>query len=426
MDLRATGTLTDVERAVLDRVDGDALLAAVQDLVAIPSLGGAETPAQEHMAALLERVGMRVDAWEIDVADVSRHPACSFEVERSTALGVVGSLGRGAGPRLVLDGHVDVVPVGDVSRWPYDPWRGEVVDGRMYGRGTADMKAGLLAGVFAVKAIADAGVELGGAVDVWSVVGEEDGALGTLATLLRGHRGDAAVIMEPTELTVAPAQAGALGFRVTVPGRAAHGCARREGVSAIEKFTDIHAALLDLEARRNARVTDELFADYELPIALSVGQIRGGDWASTVPESLEFTGRYGVAVGETADAAIAEFEAAVAEVASSDAWLSEHRPVVAWDGGQFDPVLTPPTSLVPVLASALPDAGGPAGRLRGITYGSDLRLLVNEGGMPGVLFGPGDARVAHRVDESVATADVVTAARALALTVLRFCGVVSA
>ncbi|HVE98537.1 MAG TPA: ArgE/DapE family deacylase [Mycobacteriales bacterium] len=412
-----------VEQQVLDFIDGDGLIAAVQDLIAVPSVGGAETAAQEHIAALLELVGMRLDAWEIDVDAVTRHPACSYEVDRSTALGVVGSYGGSAGPRLVLNGHIDVVPVGDPGRWTHDPWRGTTVGDRLYGRGSADMKAGLLAGVFAVKAIADAGVELAGAVDVWSVIGEEDGGMGTLATLLRGHTGDAAIVMEPTEMTVAAAQAGALGFRVTVPGLAAHGCVRREGVSAVEKFTEVHAALLELEARRNERVCDPMFADYELPVALSIGCVNAGDWASTVPESLVFTGRYGVAVGETLDEAVAEFEAAVAHVVARDPWLSRNPPVVEWSGGRFAPVLSPPTDLIPTLRDALPAAGGPPGRVRGITYGSDLRLLVDEGGIPGVLFGPGDVRVAHQTDEYVPVSDVVTTARALALTALRFCGV---
>src|SRR5690606_1891806 len=140
------------------------------------------------------------------------------------------------------------------------------------------------------------------------VIGEEDGGCGTLAAVERGYRADGAVVVEPTELKVAPAQAGALNFRITVPGAAAHGCVREEGVSAIKKFIPLHAALMELERERNQRARTDvelgrLFGRYALPYALCIGTLRAGEWASSVPESLVFEGRYGVAPGEDIAAA---------------------------------------------------------------------------------------------------------------------------
>jgi acetylornithine deacetylase len=203
------------------------------------------------------------------------------------------------------------------------------------------MKGGLCAALYAAKAIRDAGVRLRGRLYLQSVVGEEDGGTGTLAAVLRGYRAEGAVVVEPTEMIVAPAHAGALNFRVTVPGLAAHGAVREEGISAIENFFPLYRALLELERERNERAADPLFARYRMPYPICVGTVRGGSWASSVPESLSFEGRYGVAVGEEAGAARAQLEAALARAADADPWLREHPPVLEWWGGQFAPAATP-------------------------------------------------------------------------------------
>ncbi len=182
------------------------------------------------------------------------------------------------------------MPAGDESLWSHAPWRVTVAGGNAYGRGALDDKGGVVCAVHAARAIARAGIQLDGRLLVASVVGEEDGGTGTLGTILAGHTADAAIVVEPTSLALVPAQAGALNFRVTVDGSAAHGCVRDEGVSAIEKFELLHAALLSLEARRNARVTDPLFARYALPIPLNIGTLHAGEWPSSVPERLGVRG----------------------------------------------------------------------------------------------------------------------------------------
>jgi acetylornithine deacetylase len=418
--------MNSTERRVLDALDMDGLLAFLCELVAVKSLDGTpeENAAQELCAAQLRASGLDVAMWEIDFAALRRHPAFCWEVERARGLGVVGSLGADRGGRsLIYNGHVDVVPSGDPALWRYDPWRGTLADGRVYGRGALDMKGGLSCAIFAAKAIRDAGVALRGKLMVMPVIGEEDGGCGTLAAVARGYRADGAVVVEPTELKVAPAQAGALNFRVTVPGAAAHGCVREEGVSAIERFIPLYAALMALERERNERAKDPLYARYRLPYALCVGTLRAGEWASSVPESLVFEGRFGVAPGEDLAAARRELEAAVARAADADPWLRSHRPAVAWWGGQFAPARTPVEHpLVGTVAAAYADVSGAQPVFEGMTYGADMRLLANEGGIPTVLFGPGDVRNSHRPDEFVPVADLEAAARSLALTALRFCG----
>ncbi len=419
--------MDQTESLVLDAIDMDALLAYLCDLVAVRSLGGTpgESEAQEHVAAQLARCGLEVDRWEIDLAQTYAHPQCSWEVERSRALGVVGTLpGAGGGPSLIFNGHVDVVPAGDEANWSFPPWRGTVAGGRVYGRGALDMKGGLCCGIFAARAIRDAGVTLRGDLKIQSVIGEEDGGLGTLASILRGHVADAAIVVEPTELRVTPAQAGAHNFRLTVYGLSAHGCVREEGVSAIEKYYQLQQAILDLEHERNTRDAGPLFARYALPNAICIGTVRAGDWASSVAESLVAEGRYGIAVGEDPMAARRQLEAAVARAVAADPWLRAHPPRLEWWGGTFDPAATPTGHpIVSGVAGAFADATGASAVLEGMTYGADMRLLVNAGSVPTVLFGPGDVRRAHRPDEYVDVADLRAVTRTLALAALRFCGV---
>lgn len=415
--------LDPVEARVVGATDPEAAVSFLTELVSVRSLAGAERPAQEAVAAGMEQMGLRTDVWEIDFRELRRHPVYSADVEREDGLGVVGSTGGGEGPTLIMNAHVDVVPPGDPARWSHPPWRATRADGRVYGRGTADTKGGLAAALFAARALRDAGVELDGTLQIQSVIGEEDGGVGTLATLLRGHTGDAAVVLEPTRLAVAPSQAGALNFRIVVPGIAAHGALREEGVDPVEKFIHLFHHLRELEARRNRELRDPLYADHELPFALTMGKLRAGEWASNVPESLVCEGRLGVAPSEAPAGARRAFEETVANAASENGWLREHPPVVEWWGAQFAPARIPADHrLVGTLTTALRDVSGEEPEVRGMTYGADMRLLVNQGNVPSVIFGPGDIRDAHRPDESVAVSELALATRTLALAALRFCG----
>ncbi|HUW95804.1 MAG TPA: ArgE/DapE family deacylase [Anaerolineae bacterium] len=412
------------EERVLKAIDVQGMVDFLCGLIAVPSLVGDETAGQEYVAAQMERCGLDVDLWELNFEELSQHPAFSIEEERERGLDVVGVMGEDAGGRsLILNGHVDVVPPGDEKLWHYPPWQGSIDEGRIYGRGAADMKGGLCCAVFAAKALRDAGARLKGKLMVESVIGEEDGGVGTLAAVLRGYTADGAIVAEPTELIVAPVQAGAFNFRVTIPGKAAHGCVREEGVSPIEKFVPVHEALMELERERNERLQDPLYARYRLPHALCIGNIRAGTWASSVAESLVFEGRYGIAVDEDQDAARRSLEEAVAEAAQADPWLRDFPPVVEWWGGQFYPARTPVEHpLVQTIAGVFGDVIGADASLEGMTYGADMGLLVNVGHTPTVLFGPGDVRVAHRPDEYVPVRELQTAVRTLALAALRFCG----
>ena len=422
-----TVSLSAHERTVLDQLDPDALVESLVDLVRIPSVGGsdAEVEVQEHVADVLRDLEADVDRWDIDLDEMAADPWFpGAEVERTSAVGVVGTTAGDGAPGLVLCGHADVVPAGDVETWGgSDPFSAEIRDNALYGRGACDMKAGVAANLAVLRTIRDAGIRLERPLAVHSVIGEEDGGLGAFATLRRGHRGDACVITEPTSAQMVTATAGALTFRIEVIGRSAHGSMRREGVSAFEAFLPIHAALLELEAERNKQVDRAFVTD--LPYALSFGVVQAGEWSSNVPDKLVAEGRFGVQIDEDPRQARQVFEDVVAQVAARDPWLQEHRPLVTWPGGQFaSGWLDDHHPLVGETVEAVAAAGGVDAppNVAGV-YGSDLRLYTGIGGIPTLHYGPGDMRWAHAPSERVDLDELVQVTRSLLVLTLRRCGV---
>jgi acetylornithine deacetylase len=410
--------LTTAEQRVLDAVDENALVDTLRRLVAVPSVGGtaAESEIQHLVADRLEELGCDVDRWPIDLAEAAVAPdAPGQEVARTEAWGVVGALPgtEGGLPALVLAGHTDVVPAGDRAAWPADPFDPRLEGGAVHGRGTCDMKAGLAAALGALAAVRAAGLRLVRPIALHSVVGEEDGGLGAWATLARGHRGDACVIPEPTAGAVVTAHAGALTFRLEVTGRSSHAAYRDEGVSAVELFTEILADLRALEAARQAGA-DPRFGDTRYPYGISIGTVHAGDWASSVPGRLVAEGRFGVALGEP-----------VAAFCAGHPWLAGHPVRVTWTGGSFASGELPPGHpLVDEVRAAVRDVGGGFLPERALSAGTDLRLYA-AAGIPTLHWGPGDLRLAHGPVERVPVAEVVTAARAFALLVVRSAGVTS-
>ena len=347
------------------------MLSFLDELVSIPSLDGSpdELSVQEAVATKMAELGLVVDAWEIDFESLKQHPAYSAEVERPRGLGVVGRMGQRQGATLILNGHTDVVPAGELENWTVKPWRATVDwdANRVYGRGALDMKGALCCALFAAKAIRAAGIELRGELLIQSVIGEEDGGCGTLAAIERGYTADAAIVLEPTEMKIAPAQAGALNFRITIPGRAAHGALRYEGIDPLEKFLFIYQAILTYEQSRSQLDDHPLFAMYPVPYPICVGTIRGGVWASTVAESLTFEGRLGISVDEGVDDARRAFERLIERVAEADEWLKDHPPTVEWWGGQFAPAkISPGHPIVLTVNEAFEEIQGMPAEIQGM------------------------------------------------------------
>jgi acetylornithine deacetylase len=418
--------LSSVEERALAAVDPAAIVGELTDLLAIPSVGGADAEAdiQQVLAQRLDRLGMDVDLWGMDLPALAATPGFpGVEVERGEAWGVVGTRpGESDVPALVLQGHVDVVPAGDLAQWRSDPFEPAVVGGRVHGRGACDMKAGVVANLAAMTAIQKSGVRLRDGVALHLVIGEEDGGLGAFGTLARGHTGRACIITEPTSGTLITAAAGALTFTLEVQGKATHASTPYAGASAIDAYLALHWALAALQAERNA-VVEPLMREYPVPYPLVIGRLRAGDWSSSVPDLLVADGRLGLRSEEDPADARRQLEERIAEVSAQDPFLRDHPPVVRWSGGQFAgghlPAGDPLRDLVQQAHTDV--TGGPALRERGAPYGSDLRLYAAEG-VPTLHYGPGDVRLAHGPDEAVEIDEVVRVTEALVLSTLRACG----
>jgi acetylornithine deacetylase len=407
------------------------LIAFLQRLVQLPSLPGQEQKAQHFVADKLRSLGLAVDVVSSELDHLRHHPAfCDDGVPFRERLNVVGRWpGSGRTPNppapssLILNGHMDVVPTGSESLWADSPWSGAIRDGQLYGRGSCDMKAGVTANIFAIQTLQTMGFHPAADVLVESVIGEESGGVGTLTTIVKGFKADAAIITEPTRLHLCPVQSGALTFRVKVPGRAMHACMKPYGVSAIEKFYLVLQSVQELERKRHIEYKNPLYEDPNNIAPVNFGTIRAGEWPSTVPDELVVEGRFGVLPGESVSTARQAMASALASAASTDPWLKDHPPELEWFEGQFESGQTPQDSpIVQTIAKGHAKTFGRAPVVQGVTYGSDLRLFTNHGDTPAVLYGPGNIFHAHTVDEHVELEEVVAATKVLAYIVTQWCG----
>ncbi len=396
--------------AALAALQPDALLSGLQAAVRVASTTGHEREVLELLAAQAEALGLVPTLVEHDLAVLRAHPDHpGEEAPRAELLGLRVDLpGACAGrPRLALCGHVDVVGPGTVPWADGTPWSGVVRGGELHGRGSADMKAGVLAALHALGALHASDADLACAPSLLAVASEEDGGLGAFAALEHDAEWAACVITEPTGFDVVCAQAGSLTFTGTVHGVSAHAAHRLEGVSAIDCYLPVHRALHALEAELNADVAHPLMAGLELAYPVLVGRIEGGLWSSMVPDRLEFEGRAPVRIGEAvADARVA-VERAVRDAAPPG------QVELGWSGGQFAPADTAVDAPLAVLAQRAAVAEHPGGgAFAGVPWGADMRLFTARG-IPTVMCGPRGIERAHGVDERVMVADVVTTARIL-------------
>jgi acetylornithine deacetylase len=407
------------------RKNQDRAACYLQRLVQEDSTRGQESSAQAVIVEKCRELGLIMDIWEIGGETLKNHPA--FCSDRKVFIGnpnAVGTLkGRGGGRSLILNGHIDVVPVGEASAWDQDPFSGHIENGRLFGRGSTDMKGGTVSLLLALEAIVNSGIQLKGDVIFQSVIEEESGGAGTLAAVLRGYKADGAIIPEPTNMKFFPKQQGSMWFRITVKGKQAHGGTRYEGVSAIEKAERILKELRELEAKRNSRITDPLFAAIPIPIPINVGKISSGSWPSSVADLAIIEGRMGVAPEETMESAKEEMAEALREIAASDPWLRDHQPEIEWFGASWLPGdLEIDHELVGVLGKAFEKIKGCSPVIEASPWATDGGILNKIGGVPVVVFGPGVTKMAHDTNEYINLKDVYEAAEVIALAILEWCG----
>jgi acetylornithine deacetylase len=431
------GIPAPVATALLDEVErgADETLAFLRKLISfrtenpklVPIEPGAEAECQAFIAERLQPLGLEVDTWEV-------YPGRPD---------LVATLrGSGGGRSLILNGHVDVVPAGDPALWPHDPWAGEVHAGKVWGRGSCDMKGGIAAMAGALAAVRRAGLRLRGDLLFETVVDEETGGPGTLRTLERGYRADAAIITEPTGGHVHPVEGGLEWLRLVVRGVAGH-TARRylsvhaggqgTAVNAIEKMMKLLAAVQELERHWGVHKVHALMPSgiTTINIGVVLGGTGGGQAGvpnlvnspSTFPDycSAQLSLKY--LPSERPEQVKAEFEEYIQRVAQTDPWLRDHPPEIEWGlaGVSFPPVNTPlDHPLVHTLAQAHRHVVGPAS-YSGFVAVTDLARFAAYD-IPGCLYGPGSADQAHTSAEFVPLDEVIAVAKVLALTIASWCG----
>ncbi len=397
------------------RADHGRIEADLAELIVVQSVTGDEFAIQDLVAAKLADAGLAVERVTTPLSAIESDPDFpGIEVDRTELPIVAGRLvGERPGRTLLLCGHVDVVPPGDPATWTTPAFEPVVRDGNMYGRGACDMKGGLVAAIEAMRLVAKE--DLAGEVVLLAVPSEEDGGSGALAAIRAGYTADGCIITEPTNLEVVVAHGGAITFTLGVPGKAAHASLRREGVSALDNLSYLVEALRSDEAARNAAETRPEMVGIGLPYPTIIGQVHGGNWASTVMDSLEAHGRYGVTLGQDCDGAGADLRAAVERASAEHEYLADHPVKVTTWGGRFDSSSIAADHPLPVsLQGAAESIGAHVPQAIGAPYGADMRLFINQGKTPTVMYGPGDGRVAHAADEHVPLSEVAECAEVLA------------
>ncbi|WP_313800487.1 peptidase [Cytobacillus sp.] len=396
----------------------------LQRLVQEGSTRGNESKAQAIIIEKCRKLGLSLDIWEIGEEVLLKHPVfCSDRTDFSGNPNVVGILkGTGGGRSIILNGHIDVVPEGDRKDWQHDPYSGLLADGKLYGRGSTDMKGGTVSLILAMEAIIHSDIQLKGDVIFQSVIEEESGGAGTLAAVLRGYTADGAIIPEPTNMKIFPKQQGSMWFRIKVKGRSAHGGTRYEGINAIEKAMLVITKLQELERKRNEKITEPLYQNTPIPVPINIGKMYGGEWPSSVPDLAVIEGRIGVAPHEQMEDVEKELENCLLELAQADAWFRKNQPTVEWFGGRWQPGnLNAGHPLLETITNSFEKVKESHPIIEASPWGTDGGILSRVGDTPVVVFGPGVTEVAHDANEFILIDVVFEAAEIIALAILDWC-----
>ncbi len=398
----------------------------LQTLVRFPSVRGQEHTAQDFLFQAMRSRGLAMDRWQIKVSDIESHPGFSpVDVSYDNAINVVGTHRprQETGRSLILNGHVDVVPVGPLEMWEHGPFEPHIEGDWLYGRGSGDMKAGLAANIFALDALRRIGLQPAATVYLQSVTEEECTGNGALSALLRGYRADAAIIPEPTSETLVRTNVGVIWFRVHVKGRPVHVADASSGANAIDAAAYLIGELKKFEALRNAKKVDlPHYANIDKPINVNVGKIAGGDWASSVPAWCSFDVRTGLYAGEDAHEGAIEIENFIRQACGNHPFLSNNPPEVEFNGFMAEGYELKEGSLAEqalVLARKSVQAEAPEA-ITSLAY-LDGRVFVLYDDTPCLVYGPISDNI-HGFDERVSIKSMEEVTATIALYMAVWCG----
>jgi acetylornithine deacetylase len=395
-------------------------------LVAEPSLLGDEAGAQQLMAQQFRQLGLRVDEFEIDQDKIRDHPGYSPSIVsyagRRNVVGVHQPEGPVGGRSLILNGHIDVVPVGAQRLWtrpPFEPW----IDGdKLYGRGSGDMKAGIVAYCMAFEALRQLGCEPAAPVYLQSVIEEECTGNGALSCLVQGYRADAALIPEPIP-GIMTGQMGVMWVGIEVLGLPVHAAVAQTGVAAIEFAQYLCAKLKELEAQWNEPANRHPhYADHDHPINFNIGKLSGGEWASSVATQCRADVRIGFYPGMKPAQVRALVEAVVKAAYEAHPKKASVRYELVYQGFQAEGMLVDMNQpMIDTLKACHHAVAGGEMPLIASTATTDARFFQLYGGIPATCYGP-QAGNTHGIDEWVSITSMMEVTQVLALFMARWCG----
>lgn len=384
---------------IADAVDTNEAVQITQDLVRAPS---ENPPGREHLAAAVAR------QWLEEAGCEGFEEFEEFEGRTN----LIASWGdSSSGPRLIFNGHLDVVPAADADGWDNPPFSAVVKDGKIFGRGTSDMKSGIAAMIEAVAALNRVGFKPRGHVQFQLVADEESFGRHGTEFLLRKNllAGDAAVIGEPTSLMICLGERGAYWATIHATGRAAHGSVPEQGISAIEKVAKAAVAL-------HGREFSESHPLLGKP-TLNVGTIAGGTKVNVVADRASISIDRRAVPGETEEGVQGQIEAILEEIKAGDPDCEFNIEVF----GFAEPsIIQKDAPIVRLLADSVESQTGGPPDYYGSPGATDARFLRNQGRIPAVVFGPGIMGAAHTVNEFADVASIGIASKVYAELAYRF------
>lgn len=419
--------MTDPTRQkILDKIDAsrDQAVGLLREMVAIPSVTGEEAAIQKFVSGHMRRTGLEVDMWETDWEQLKQHPGYrpvgrGYEGRPN----IVGTLkGTGGGRSLLLNGHTDVIPVGNGEGWSDNPWSARVKDGRIYGRGSCDMKSGVASHILAVQYLKELGLTPKGDVMINVVIDEEVSGHGTLDTVIRGYTADAGISGETSDLAVQPACIGRIWFEIAIDGKPVGIQKRYEGISGIELGNKIAKAVAELEAKRVATVTHPLYPSAIDSLPCMIGSFQAGNYPSAFPANCLLKGSIGTVPGEDHEGVKRSLVEQVARAAAEDRWMKDHPPEVRFVGYDAEASEIPRDHpIVSTVSRAYTEITGNQPVISGRQGAADTRFLNSYGKTPTVIFGPGSTAIMHANDEYVSIADYITSIKVMALSIHDWC-----
>lgn len=385
------------------------------EMLSFQSLAGREHEVQDFLQGWLSRRGLDTQLIA-QPADISRDPNYSPHADNANPAPnlKVTLKGKGGGRSLLLNSHTDVVPAQDPSQ--YAP-REEA--GRVIGRGACDAKGQVVTWILALLAVKQAGITLRGDCTGSAVVEEEVGGNGALAWILTQPPQDLALVLEPTDLKIHPANRGAVWFKIATAGKSTHMGRWWEGTSAYERLE----FLLDTARRWDEELVRQsqgvpLFPDNPSPAHVNIGMVRAGDWPATVPAEAVAEGGISFLPNKTMEQIKTGFTQAITQAAK----LQGIPASVTFEKLQNEAYSIPADHPgVVLLDASLKQVTGMA-EITGFLASCDARLFYHRGKMPTIVFGPGSLQHAHSQTEQIILDDIVTAARALARFIVLWCG----